>query len=144
MNIRQANQDEREQLYALHKRAFMPLIVATVSEVNEAVIWERFARDWHMQIPEVMERNGAIVGYFRLMQRSDHFWVDVMAVDPPAQGHGLGRHVLGVLRKRARLAGLPLRLSVYEHNRAITLYRRVGFQEFRRDGFRVRMALLDP
>lgn len=43
------------------------------------------------------------------------------------RGHGIGRGIIDSLCRRAREAGVPLRLSVREENRAMKLYARLGF-----------------
>jgi GNAT superfamily N-acetyltransferase len=47
---------------------------------------------------------------------------------PPFRGNGIGRGLLEELCRRASEAGVPLRLTVRTNNRAINLYKRMGFQ----------------
>ena len=56
-----------------------------------------------------------------------HWLLDQLAVDPPAQGRGIGRAMLEQAIERAAAAGLPLFLETgTQHN--IALYRRFGFE----------------
>lgn len=53
--------------------------------------------------------------------------VDI-ALLPEARGRGIGTALLHALQAEAGVAGLPVRLSVYEANPARRLYERLGFR----------------
>jgi ribosomal protein S18 acetylase RimI-like enzyme len=48
---------------------------------------------------------------------------------PRARGLGIGSHLLAGLMERARRAGKPLTIHVEVYNRAMHLYRRLGFRK---------------
>jgi ribosomal protein S18 acetylase RimI-like enzyme len=58
---------------------------------------------------------------------SEHRVVDI-AILPAHQGLGIGSSILRALADEASAAGRPLRLTVAADNRAVGLYRRIGFR----------------
>ncbi|UJA21458.1 GNAT family N-acetyltransferase [Thermoleophilia bacterium SCSIO 60948] len=90
------------------------------ARVAEGVVWISDA-----------EPGAAIGGFVILERRSDHLWIDNVAVDPSAQHHGLGRALLAFAESRASALGLgELRLLTHERmRRNIEIYRRLGFED---------------
>jgi ribosomal protein S18 acetylase RimI-like enzyme len=94
----------------------------------------------------LLDRDGALLGAIVLEDAPDHLWLDNVAVDPAAQGQGLGRALMAFAEAEARRRALPeIRLLTNVLMvRNIALYARLGFVETARaeqDGFaRVYMA----
>jgi GNAT superfamily N-acetyltransferase len=86
----------------------------------------------------VLDDGGRIVAVLELVARSDHLWIDNVAVDPAAQGRGLGRRLLAFAEDEARRLGLPaLRLLTNERYVAnIAMYERYGYRETHREPYR--------
>ena len=89
----------------------------------------------------VIERAGALVAVIVTELRSDHLYVDTIAVAPSEQGAGHGRRLLAQVEADASELGLA-ELRLYT-NEAMTenleFYPRLGFRETDRreqDGFR--------
>lgn len=78
-----------------------------------------------------------IVGLIEMMIRTDHLWIENLAVDPDHQGLGLGRGLLSRGEARAIQAGLSetrlLTNSAFESN--IGLYERAGYAIVGREPF---------
>ena len=96
--------------------------------------------------PSVAEGTTWVVGspltaVLMIYPRTDHMYVENVAVDPGAQGRGLGRALLEFAEEQAALLGLR-RMALVTHevmteNRAI--YARLGYLEVERrseDGYR--------
>jgi ribosomal protein S18 acetylase RimI-like enzyme len=82
----------------------------------------------------VAERNGAVAGVLVLQPMADHVLVENVAVDPSAQGTGLGRRLMAHAEDEARALGLP-ELRLYTHQRMVAnvaWYPRLGFRETER------------
>jgi ribosomal protein S18 acetylase RimI-like enzyme len=89
------------------------------------------AVDW------VLERDGTArpVGRCYLLQADDQHRLLDLAIAAEFRGQGLGTAVLGRLCTAAGVAGVPLRLSVWQDNAgAIRLYQRLGFRAVAADG----------
>lgn len=88
----------------------------------------------------VAEGDGGVLGLIVLLPQEDHLLLDNIAVDPAAQGQGVGRALLAFADAHARTGGIS-ELRLYTHEKMtenIELYTRIGWQEtgrYRQDGF---------
>jgi GNAT superfamily N-acetyltransferase len=86
---------------------------------------------------DLIEADGRLVALIQTEARTDHHWIENLAVLPSAQGHGLGKRLLAHAEDLARDAGLTeLRLLTNGRmaaNRA--LYRSLGYVETAEDPF---------
>jgi ribosomal protein S18 acetylase RimI-like enzyme len=69
--------------------------------------------------------------------------VDI-ALLPPFRGRGIGRQLIAELLERGARAGQAVRLSVARGNRAMGLYRRLGFLEVADDDGGVHVTMEKP
>ncbi len=82
-----------------------------------------------------------IAGVIVLIERDDSLLIENVAVDPAAQGRGLGRVLLEFAERQAVGRGLP-RLTLYTNEvmtESLAVYVRLGYQEVDRrhqDGYR--------
>ncbi|MHB1596904.1 MAG: GNAT family N-acetyltransferase [Streptosporangiaceae bacterium] len=89
-----------------------------------------------------------IAGVIVLIERDDSLLIENVAVDPAAQGRGLGRVLLEFAERQAVGRGLP-RLTLYTNEvmaDSLAVYLRLGYQEVDRrheDGYR-RIFLAKP
>jgi ribosomal protein S18 acetylase RimI-like enzyme len=79
----------------------------------------------------VLEEDGVRLGLIVMRAKVDHLYVDILAVQPGAQGRGLGRRLMAFAEAEARRLGLSaLRLftnaKMTENRR---FYPRLGFRE---------------
>lgn len=89
----------------------------------------------------VIERDGVVRGVLVLIAEAGTMLLDNVAVDPAAQGGGLGRRMLAFAEEAARAAGFgSIRLYTNEAmTENVRLYARLGWVETHRgeeDGFR--------
>lgn len=86
---------------------------------------------------DLIEEAGQLVALIETEARTDHYWVENLAVLPAAQGRGLGRRLLAHAETLATAAGLTeIRLLTNGRmaaNRA--LYRSVGYIETAEEPF---------
>jgi GNAT superfamily N-acetyltransferase len=89
----------------------------------------------------VAEADGRVVGFVVLLDADDHLLLENVAVDPRAQGHGVGARLLALAEEEAGRRG-HRRIELYT-NEAMTenldYYPRKGYVEIRRgeqDGYR--------
>jgi GNAT superfamily N-acetyltransferase len=86
---------------------------------------------------DLMETDGALIALIETAARPDHYWIENLAVQPEAQGRGLGKRLLAHAETLALAAGLTeLRLltnGLMAANRA--LYGSLGFVETAQEPF---------
>ena len=82
----------------------------------------------------VVEAEGKLRGFMVAWPQADAYLIDNIAVDPAAQGQGLGRKLIDHAVGEARRLGLPA-LSLYTNvamTENLAMYRRMGFVETHR------------
>ncbi len=77
----------------------------------------------------VICRDGRICGVLVLVEKDDHLLLDNVAVDPAAQGLGIGRRLIGAAEDVARTLGYAT-VRLYTHETMVenvALYGHLGF-----------------
>lgn len=91
-------------------------------------------------VAAVIEEDGKLRGFMIAWPEADAYLIDNIAVDPLAQGRGLGRRLIAHAASEARRLGLGV-LRLYTNvamSENLAMYRRIGFVETHRtmeDGF---------
>lgn len=141
--LRLAERSDTERLCAIHEAAFRPLVEprhAWDPEVQRARVEGSWAEGRH----EVVVVAGEVVGQRIVDDRGDHVFLVRIMLDPRWQGRGLGAVLVRQVAAEAHARGLPLRLSVWDTNRARRLYARLGFAVTGQVEHRVQMELPPP
>lgn len=96
----------------------------------------------------VLDEGGQILGLSVLLDEPDHLLLDVVAVDPAAQGKGVGRRLVAHCEAEAARRGFAeVRLYTNEAmEEVVSLYRHLGFVETHRavDGGYRRIFMAKP
>ena len=82
----------------------------------------------------VAESDGRVTGILVVVPMEDHLLIENVAVDPAAQGSGLGRRLMAHAEEHARILGLP-ELCLYTNEKMtenIAWYPRLGYTETER------------
>jgi GNAT superfamily N-acetyltransferase len=86
---------------------------------------------------DILSIDGRMVGLIEMMLRSDHLWIENIAIRPDSQGKGLGRQLMLHAERKAAVAGHgEIRLltsAAFEAN--LALYTRLGYRVDRREPF---------
>lgn len=126
--MRASDTNDRDWLYDLHKAAHRELVEQAYGPWKEAQQREFFAPVVEGHEVFVLERDGQRVGAVYLGLREGDTWLELVEVDPAAQGRGLGTHLLTWVTNRSIAAGRGTLLQVHRVNsRARSLYLRSGF-----------------
>jgi ribosomal protein S18 acetylase RimI-like enzyme len=112
-----------------HHGAYREPVTRQFGRWDEAQQDVFFARDWADAVFEVLEVDGVPCGYACIEERDEDFHVREIVVHPNFQGRGIGTAVLRETQERARARGVPVVLGTFLTNRAVGLYRRLGFRE---------------
>lgn len=113
-SARRARPDDATRLAEIAAAAYAVYLPRMPAGLRPAPMSADYAA--HVRDDEVwvIERHGDPVAYLVLRRRTDHLLLDNVAVDPSAQGAGLGATLLDLAEDRARALGLPeIRLSTH-------------------------------
>lgn len=123
--LRRCTEDDRDWAYALKCEAYHEVVVHQFGPWDEDFQRELFAKRWNPAISSVILVGGIPAGLVAFEERNDGLWLDEIQLLAAWRNRGLGSIVIGDLIRRS-----PLGLQVLKKNfRALTLYRRLGFQD---------------
>lgn len=135
LQIRRAEPHEAGAVRALVRAAYAKWVPVIGREPKPMQAdYERAVRAHEI---DLLHEGQRLLGLIETMRHEDHLWIENVAVDPAAQGRGLGRRLLAHAEAKARAAGLgQLRLLTNEAFAAnVVLYQRVGYRIDRREPF---------
>ena len=98
-----------------------------------------YAREFRDASTEVILVDGEPAGRMIVMRYEHEILVVDIALLPQHRSHGVGTRLLRGLSDEAASRGAALTVHVEQTNRALALYRRLGFEEAGADGIYLRM-----
>lgn len=110
-----------EDLVALRIRAMRPSLEA-VGRFDAQRAKERFASKFDPANTYKIVAQCGLVGFYTLLDKGDHLWLDHLYIDPSQQGTGLGGKIMRVLQQLAKEKQLPLRLGALKESPANQFY----------------------
>lgn len=125
--FRKATSDDAEAVRRVVRAAYAMWVPLIGREPRPMVAdYDRAVKE---HVIDLLYADGALVGLIETMQRSDHLWIENIAVVPEAQGLGFGKKLLALADDKAAQSGCgEIRLLTNEAFAAnIALYERVGF-----------------
>jgi GNAT superfamily N-acetyltransferase len=138
---RPATEKDKEFVYGTMKQAYRELVQRVFGDWDEASIRAGFEDDWARGGFEIVSRGDDPVGALWTTDEGDFLRLREIFLLPRYQGGGIGAMLIREEIRRARSAGKPLRLRVVKGNRAIGLYRRLGFVPCGGEGERLWMEI---
>jgi ribosomal protein S18 acetylase RimI-like enzyme len=87
----------------------------------------------------IAEVHGAAAGTLSISREADCLHVVNIALRAESSNKGIGTRLLAFVISDAEASGKPVRLRVEKANRAISLYRRLGFEQTGDDGVYMKM-----
>ena len=134
MDIRRATEEDLEEVQRVVAAAYEPWVaVVGVRPMPMDSDYAASVGDGRTLVAEV---EGRVAAVLVLEEHDDHLLLENVAVDPAAQGHGLGGRLLAHAEEVARDRGTP-EVRLYTHvlmASNIAWYERHGYVETSRDG----------
>jgi len=118
MTLRPASLADQDALFALHVKLFRGHIEQIWGWDDDWQI-DNFKKEWAEVQTEILSQDGELLGYIQTRQESDHIYVLNLAVYPRYQCLGLGSMAMEVLKQRAILEDLSIKLSVFRTNQRV-------------------------
>jgi ribosomal protein S18 acetylase RimI-like enzyme len=113
----------------VHHRAYREVVERQFGPWVEEQQDRYFEGDWTAVAFEIVLCDGLECGYVCIEDRDDDIHVRELVLLPEYQGRGIGSSILRGVMGRARTRRVPVRLGTQHKNRALGLYRRLGFEE---------------
>ncbi len=134
MNIttRPALEVDTDFARTVHHHAYYDVVIRQYGVWEEEAQDEFFRNDWDPRLFEIIRCDGVPCGYTPIEDRSNEIQVHELVISPLFQEKGIGTQLLRSVIERAKARQVPVRLETQHANRAVTLYRRLGFREFER------------
>lgn len=134
MNLarRPATESDTDFARQVHHRAYREVVERQFGPWVEDEQDRFFAGDWAGGGFEIVLCDGTPCGYVCVEDRGDDVLVRELVLLPEFQGHGVGTAILREVIDLARSRRVRVRLGTFYQNRAVALYRRLGFQEIGR------------
>ncbi len=106
-----------------------PMVADYETEIRDYLVW-------------VAEIGPDIIGGLVLVPKSDHMLIGIIAVDPKAQGLGIGKALLEFAESQSKQTGRDeLRLATHiALTENICFYKHLGWAETKRDKSRIHMS----
>ena len=129
---RQATEADTAFARRVHHAAYRDVVERQFGAWNEADQDRFFESDWRDAAFEIVLADGTPCGYTCIEDRAADVHVRELVVAPDFQGRGIGTTILREVIERAEARGVPAHLGTFRTNRALDLYRRLGFREIER------------
>lgn len=126
LQVRAAQASDAAHLAELRVRAMRPSLLA-VGRFDPERARRRLLDAFVPANTQVLEREGAIVGFYVLRRAPTYLALDHLYIEPEQQGLGLGAAVMRSVLRAADAALLPLRVCALKGSRSNVFYQRHGF-----------------
>jgi ribosomal protein S18 acetylase RimI-like enzyme len=139
IRLRPARASDRPFAEALYLATMQPLL-SELGFCDPDALRARFARSYRRERSRIVGAAGLDVGWMQVSRTATGFYLDQLHLVPDWRDHGIGGILLRRLLLRAGRDGADVGLDVIHGNRAIALYRRLGFAVRQTDHEKKRMV----
>lgn len=130
LSFRTADPDsDLELAREIHHAAYREVVERQFGDWNLEAQDQFFLEGWHRATHELILLDGAPIGIASVSRSEDEIFFNELQILPEHQGRGIGTWILRRAMMLAAQCNRPLRLRVLRENRAVGLYRRLGFTE---------------
>lgn len=117
---------------AVHHRAYRDVVTRQFGSWDDERQDGFFATDWGAAAYDVLEVDGRFAGYVAVLDLPDRVHVRELVIDPDFQNRGIGTALLAAAKDLAAQRDVVCEIGGLHENRALDLYRRMGFVEYGR------------
>ncbi|QIF02716.1 N-acetyltransferase [Roseimicrobium sp. ORNL1] len=130
LKLRRATVEDFPFAKAVHHSSYREWVVDQFGAWDEGLQDRYFQESWDRWPYDIIEIDGRPVGFSAVEHAHDATHLREFALHGEFQGRGIGAAYLGSLVNEFHRPQKPVRLRVFKANqRAIALYRRIGFAE---------------
>jgi len=129
ITMRPAAEEDRELLRRTHHAAYRDVTVRQFGSWDPPRQDDYFEASWRAGGLTIILVDTMPCGYCQVELRGHDVHLRELVLAPDFQGRGIGTAVVRTVQRQARRLGVPLHLGTLRRNRAVALYRRLGFVE---------------
>ncbi len=141
LHIRRGDRGDEEWLYRLFKATMQNYIDAAWGW-EELLQKEGFTTSLPARNFTVLELNGRAIACMHLSEKPDHFYLDMILVEPDYQRLGIGSKLIRLAQDEADKSNKPILLRVLKTNPAVNFHRALGFDTTKEDEHSYEMKLI--
>lgn len=130
---REATEKDTEFARVTHHTAYRDVVKRQFGSWDEKLQDKFFYDNWNNPAFKIISLDGVPCGYTRIEYLPNQIEVHELVISPDCQNKGIGTFVLKKLTENARKRNVPVKLQVFTRNRAVELYKRIGFTEVNRN-----------
>lgn len=138
--IRRGRTSDEAWLFQLFKKTMQDYIDAAWGW-EEILQKEGFTTSLPARNFTILELNQQAIACMHLSSKSDHYFLDMILVEPAYQRRGFGSKLFEIAREQARKTELPIQLSVLKTNPAVKFHQHIGFTVIDEDDHSYKMRL---
>ena len=138
--IRRGESRDEAWLFQLFKKTMQDQIDAAWGW-EELLQKEGFTTSLRSRDFTILELGGLPVACMHLSNKPDHYYLDMILVEPSFQRRGIGSQLFTIARERAAKAGLSIQLSVLKTSPAVAFHKHLGFVVTAEDEHSFKMRL---
>lgn len=127
ISLRPARSRDYDFAATLYLESTRPLLTA-LGLWHEGRIVARFRQAFHIEQTRVIRLDGADIGWMQVSESPERIHLHQLHIVPQFRNRGIGTSMIRAILDRARRQGRPAFLNVIRGNRALSLYRRLGFR----------------
>lgn len=139
-HIRRGKNSDEAWLFQLFKKTMQDYIDAAWGW-EELLQKEGFTTSLPARNFTILELDRQSIACMHLSSKSDHYFLDMILVEPAYQRRGFGSKLFDIAREQARKAELPIQLSVLKTNPAVRFHEHIGFAVIDEDDHSYKMRL---
>lgn len=133
ISLRDATEKDTEFARVTHHNAYRDVVTRQFGSWDEKLQDKFFYDNWDNPGFKIIELDGTPCGYTRIEYMPNQVEGHELVISPEYQNKGIGTFVLNKLIDDAKKRSVPAKLQVFTENRAIELYKRIGFCEIDRN-----------
>ncbi|MFT5706715.1 MAG: GNAT superfamily N-acetyltransferase [Oceanospirillaceae bacterium] len=122
------DESDLEDLVALRIGAMRPSL-EVLGRFDAVRARERFVKNFDAPHTYKIVDSRQLLGFYVLLKKQDHLWLDHLYIDIPHQGGGIGGQIIQQLQQQAQQKQFPLRLGALKESPANDFYIKQGFKK---------------
>lgn len=130
INILPVTNDDLESLVNLRIDSMRPSL-EKVGRFDPDRARERFVKNFNISNTFKIVKNDFLVGFYVIINKIDHLWLDHLYINPTYQGNGLGTRVINLIKEQSTSQQKNLQLGALKESPANSFYIKHGFNQIK-------------